>query len=603
MTTPVINTRDFSKLDFSDQRQKLVDFLSTQTEFQDFNFNGPAISILIDALTYTNLQLSTYANFSLSEVFLDSAQIRGSVVSRAKELGYTPRSVSAAYAELRLTVVLGSANTGITNFYIPAWSKFAANVNNQAFTFMTTNRYQLLEERDSNNIVINPGTYVADVVVYEGLLTQQSFLYTSDTLQQLFTFTNQMIDTRFMTVTTTEANNSTNILTWVQSPNIVKVGPTDQVYFIQEGPDGFWQMYFGDNIVGAAPSVNSRIKAQYLATQGAGANGISVFALVDTISYLSPLSSSNVNVPGTAFAVTTVTPSGYGADRESIDSIRDAAPKAYKAQNRAVTVQDYISILQNQYGYIESAAVWGGQDNIPPFYGKVFVSVKPKYGNYLSPLTKVAIENNLSQNYSVVGITPVVVDPDFTFAFITSNVFYNQTMTTLTSGDLNNLVTKTIDDFFTSNVSFFSGVFRYSKLLGAIDDTDPSIQGNDTTVQMAKIFTPTPGVLQEWNFQFYNPIVPGSVITDVFTASSNQGVTLQDDGAGHLNQYVLGVLVATGIGTVNYTTGIINLNSFVFNVPANTTITMRAKPATNDLVTVRNNLIVLQKTNVQVQSI
>lgn len=581
-------TRKFVELDFHRTRDEIVKYLKSQTEFHDFDFMGSASSVLINALAYTTNQLAVMANMSVSEAFLDSAQLRGPVVSHAKEISYIPRSRSAAYSELMLRLDLGPTKAGFTDLFIPRGTKFSATINGQSFNFVTLDRYQMKD-------LANNGIYYADIIVHEGILTKQQWRYQAGVVNQILKISNKNIDTEYITVKGRETLGSTNITEYFSSDNIVLLDRNSDAFFVQEGVDGFYEIFFGDNVIGREPPPDSIIEAEYLVTKGTEANGISTFAMIDNVSR-NPENQAPEVYPGTAFSIVVSQPAGYGSERESIASIKAAAPKIAKAQNRAVTKEDYVSLIQGDFGFIETMSVWGGQDAVPPQYGKVLISIKPRYGDYLSPLTKERIRERILERYAIIGITPEIVDPDFTYIYVNSDVYFRKEETTLSDGELNNLVRQSVERFFTSNVSFFDESFRYSKFVAAIDETDEAIKGNQTTIQMAKIFKPNPGVLSQFKFEFFNALKPGTVNTDVFMSISGQPTQLRDDGVGNIDLYVNGTLLRKQIGTVDYASGVANLARFAFDVPANTTIVFKTMPLNDDLFTVRNNLIVLRNT-------
>ena len=591
MTTPQIS--NFSNLDFDASKAELIAFLQTQTEYQDVNFEGSGIQLLVNALTYTYNQLSQYANMSISECFLDSAQLRSSVVSRAKEMNYIPQTPHSANATLQISLVLGPSNTGFTNIYIPAYTNFAATFNGSNFSFVTLQRYQMLEALDINGNTLNPGTYLATIQVYEGVLTTETFTIQSGLLPApRYRLSNTQLDSDTLVVTTLPNVNSSNATSWSPAGNIVNVGPTSTVFWLQENSDGYWEIYFGDNSIGMAPTVGSVLNVQYLFTHNVAANGINQFVLTDNITQQNT-SSAPVTYPATAFTVSVVSVAANGSAVEATESVRTNAPLFWKAQNRTVTVPDYIAILQSQYGYIQTLSVWGGESNTPPEYGRVFISIKPVYGLTLSPATKQSILTNLQTNYSILGITPMIVDPNYTFVNVTTNVTYNKALTTLSDGELSNNIQQSIQTFFTSTASSFNSAFYFSKFVAAIDATDPSILGNETTLQVFKTFVPLPNQISAYSFNFANQLQPGSISTNAYTSTANQIVQLKDDSLGNLNVYVNNVLFRSAVGTVNYTTGVININNFAFAVNPNTTLSLFATPTNEDIFVIQNNLISL----------
>lgn len=589
--------RNFTELDFEKTKQNIIDFLSQKTEFQDFNFEGSAMSILLDSLAYATTYMAVHANLSISECFLDSAQLRGSVVSRAKELGYTPRSRSASQATVELTVTHPLGTSGLTDIVLPRGTRFIASADEVTLSFVTTEQVTLLEERDSDNQIVNPGVYKAQITIYEGQFRNESFEFIEDSLNTRFRLNSKEIDTRFLRVTTKQNESSTSLTNWNRSTDFVTVGPETQVYFLQEGIDGFFEIYFGDNIIGLKPDASNIVEVEYLVTSGTNGNGVGNFALADNI-VRNPVDSVSEIFTDEDISIQVVETSRNGSERESIDEIKNAAPKVYKAQRRAVTREDYVAIIQNEFGFVDTISAWGGEDNVPPAFGQVFVSIKPKSGETLSPITKQQVLDILTERYSIIGVIPKLVDPEFTFVRVTTNVAYRKRDTTLLDGEMINRIRSAAQEFFTNNTSFFNGSFRYSRFVRAIDEVDASIDGNETFLKLAKKFRPTPGVRQNIVLDCANEILPNTVRSEGFLNGIQNNTSIRDNGNGRLDFFVNEVITQIGIGEVDYTNGIIQINNFAFDTTPNQEITIITEPKKQDLFTERNNLIVLDSTTV-----
>lgn len=562
-----------SESDFSTIKQNLKDFLKNQSQFLDYNFEGAAISVLLDILSYNTHIMAAHANLAFAESFLDSAVLRGSVVSRAKELGYTPRSKSSASADIQVSfTVTGNP----TQYVIPKNTKFNATSNGITYQFVTD--HDCLIENVNN-------TFTQVIKIHQGKFT--TFQYTVDLndASQRFVIPSLDADTKFLTVLFKD-NITVQEWTPYSLADLIS-GSFDnlneaQIFFLKESFDEFFEVYFGDDIVGKALKNNNLIQLEYLITDGALANGAKSFSLASVL--------TNVN----SLSITTIDSATGGDDKESIDSIKFLAPFFYASKGRAVTEDDYKAIIKNQYSNVDDVAVWGGQKNNPPFYGKVFVAIKPKAGQFLSIIEKETIQNDIVSKFNVVTIRPEIVDPDYILVSVNTVINYNGRLFNPTSGiDLNQIVHDAITNFFLSSANRFGQTLYFSKLVKTIDESSPLILNSITNLTLEKQKQVFLGISGNYEFDFNNAIAPGSVLTNEFIING-QTWRIKDipnatvpPTSGTLAVFRMGnqnniIFLTQNTGTIDYTTGKINIvnikiNSVVDN-PSAGLLTMQVSP-------------------------
>jgi hypothetical protein len=570
---------NFSSADFDKIERDLKTWLSQQTEFRDFNFDGPAISILISALAYTTNYMAVQANMSLTEAFLDSCQIRGSAVSRAKEIGYFPSQVSSSRAVISLIWDHPTSTSGLTDVFVPEGTRFSSGDSNASYEFVTVKSYQM-------NDSLSAGRYIAEIEIHQGEIQERTFVYPNTSRIPSFKLPDIDIDSDYFRVFVTEPGDI-QATEYEKAENIVEIGPNTLAFFLQEGIDESIDFTLGDGVIGKRPSPGATILVKYLTTVGKPANGVSLFSAVTAIEQGSNL------VDPRDLDVETIEKAAHGAPKQSIESIKFTAPKNYAAQNRCVTSGDYSAILLREFSFIETLSVWGGEVNDPPAYGRVFVSIKPYDGTRLSPNTKQAIREQVLNKFSVVGIIPEIVDPDYTFVNVISTVNFNKELSSVSESDLLLSVQDSIKMYFRESVTKFESVIRFSKLGQAIDQTDPSILGSTTKLVLEKRSIPVPFVEQRFSYHFKNPIEAGSVKSDPILTIGGTYLSLVETVPGRIDAYQNGQIQAQGIGSVNHNTGEVVLTSYRFDVPTNTEIRISAIPKTQDIYSKQNNLLVV----------
>ena len=468
-TTVSKNRLNVTELDYDQIRANLKTFMQNQTELVDYDFEGSALSTLIDVLAYNTFYNAFNANVQANELYLDTAQVRNNIVSHAKSLGYLPRSRTSPFADLDVTV--NSPSGTPSSLTVSRGTKFSSTINNKKFNFVNL---------ESKTISPVNGVYkFSSLRINQGTL--KTFTYTvddSDTRQK-YEIPDTNVDTNSMVVKVFPNAASSNSDIYSLVSNIVNVSGTSEVYFLQEGLDGKYEIYFGDNSFGKKLAAGNVVSIEYLVTDGVEANNATSFALEGNIQ-------GNTNV-----TLALVNKAAGGAAREDIESIRFNAPLSFLSQNRVVTADDYSTIIKNQYANAETVSVWGGEENDPPEYGKVFVSVKPKNAATLTASEKAFIKDSILKPKNIVSITPELIDPTFLYIKLGVFVKYDPNLTSLTAGELTQKVRQVISDYNDTNLKKFDGVFRHSQLLGEIDNADTSILNSTCNVSIQKRLTPT----------------------------------------------------------------------------------------------------------------
>ena len=588
------NKLTVSDLDFDNVKTNLKTFLQSQSEFQDYDFEGSGFAVLLDLLAYNTHYLGFNANMLANEMYLDSADIRKNIVSLAKMLGYRPTSAKAPTANIDITINNGTGAT-VT---MAKGTVFTSTIGGTAYQFVT-----------NAETTISPleGVYkFSSVPIFEGTLT--TFKYTVDSTDpdQKFLIPNINADTTTLKVTVQNSSSDTTTQVYNLATGIVGLDDTSKVYFLQESDEGKFEVYFGDGIVGKSLSDGNIVILEYVVTNKTAANGASSFALSGAIGGFSNVS------------ISTVSNAQGGSEPQTKESIRFNAPLQYSAQDRAVTTSDYETKVLELYPNAQAVSAWGGEDEETPIYGTVKISIKAASGSTLTNATKLDLVTQLKK-FNVASVVPEIVDPETTSVLLTSQVKYDANATTKTSDTLKSNIITTLTNFNTNNLQKFDSVFRYSKVSKAIDDTDTSILSNITTLKIRKEFTPTLNSSTLYNIYFrnalYNPHnehnkAAGGILESTgfkVDGDTTNEMFLDDDGAGNVRRYYIVSGVRTYAnntqGTINYDTGQITLNSLniasISNIrgSASTKVELTVKPNSNDVVPVRNQIIEIDTAN------
>ena len=582
-----------SDYDFDAIKINLKSFLQGQTQFQDYDFEGSSLNILLDILSYNTHYLAYLANMATNELYLDSADIRNNIVSLAKMIGYTPSSPKAPMASIDIKV----NNATGTNITMNKGTIFTTSVDDVSYQYVT-----------NSDITITPANGVynfSGVPVYEGSLVTFKYTVDSTDVDQKFTLPNANIDTTTLLVKVQNSSSDTTTNTYSLAGGYNNVDASSKVYFIQESQDGKFEVYFGDGINGISLSDGNIVILEYIVTNKDLSNGASSFSLSGTIGGFSDVT------------ITTNSNSQGGSESESDESIRHNAPLQYAAQDRAVTTTDYESLVQSIYPNALSVSAWGGEDDETPRYGIVKIGVKAASGSTLTETTKQDIVNKLKP-YDVASVAPQIVDPETTSVLLTSTVKYNTGTTTKSSDTLKSEITTAVTNYNTNTLQKFDSVYRHSKLTGLIDAVDNSILSNITTIKIRKEFTPTLAASNKYDIYFRNSLfnphsghnsAAGGILssTGFKVTGSDLEQFLDDDGQGNVRRYYLASGIRTYAnetqGTISYTTGQITLNSLnvasISNIrgATSTTIELTVTPNSNDVVPVRDQIIEIDISN------
>ena len=585
---------EISELDFDGIKSNLKTFLSQQNEFTDYDFEGSGMSVLLDTLAYNTHYLAYNANMLANEMYLDSADLRSSVVSLAKQVGYTPTSCTSSTATIDV-LVNGASGATLT---MSRGTKFTTTVDGQSYSFV-----------NNADVSIPPAAGVykfSNLVIYEGSYLNYKYTANTSDIDQRFIIPNDSVDTTTLTVKVQESSSDSTTRTYTLATGITGIDNTSEVYFLQEVEGGRFEVYFGDGVMGKAIADGNIVIFDYINSNRDAPNGASSFTLSGTIGGF------------TSATVTTVSNAAGGTGLESITSIKYNAPRDYSAQDRAVTAEDYKTLVKSLYANAQAVQVYGGEDAAVPDYGKVYISIKAKSGSNLTVVTKESIVQSLKK-YAVASVTPVIIDPETTYITLVVNFKYDSGKTTKDVTTLQTNVLNAIASYNNNTLEDFAGMFRYSQLLQDINEADTSVLSNITTVKMYKYVTPTLSSALKYTVSFnnalYNPhsghnSTGGGIVSS--TGFKIDGDTtnehfLDDDGAGVLRVYYLNgatrVYTDSTYGTVDYATGEVILTSAnitsISNVDGATSTQIRVFviPSSNDIVPVRNQVLSIDTSN------
>ena len=588
------NNLRVDELNFEGIKDNFKRYLQSQDQFRDYNFDGAGISVLLDLLAYNTYYNSFYLNMVASEAFLSTAQKRNSVVNLANSLNYVPRSTSSASITGTLALTVSGSPASIN---IPAFTKFVGSVDGTSFIFSNV---------DSKTIFSSSGVYSDSITLKEGSVITTRYSVVSADPDQRFLIPNSKVDTTTMVVTVLNSAVDSTTRTFTLAENLVEIDSSSLVYFLQESEDGQYEIKFGEGTFGVALDNGNIVVIRYLVSSGALANDINALTYSDSIATV------------LTATFTADDPAVGGANRETPAQIKFNAPKSYEAQNRVVTADDYKSLLLSQ-PTVNSVVVWGGEDNDPPTYGKVFIAIKPTTGDVLTATEKVNLINSVIKPKKVLTIQTEIVDPDYVYIEVTTSVNYDAKKTSLSSDSIKSLVLATIQNYSLTDLDTFGTYFRYSKLSRLIDVSERSILSSVTTAQMIKEVDVQLGVSTRYEINFSNAIdnatdgrptthpngVGNKVTSNSFTFGGFSDCFLEDNN-GIIRIYrVLGIeniLVSVNAGSINYDTGKIILTSFAptsFN-DGGTTLKITAAPQDKDILPLRGQILSIRTSDIDI---
>ena len=574
-----------TEVDFDDIRTNLKSYLSTQDQFQDYNFEGSALATLLDVLAYNTHYNAFYLNMLANEMFLDTAQQRDSVVSRAKELGYLPSSAIGSQANVSLTFT-GIANT-TSQFTIPRNATFTTTVDDVSYTYVVPTAKTVL------NI---SNTYSTSVIIKEGTpLTHRFTVSTTNPVRYILP--NANIDTSSIKVTVQESSVDTTTTEYLQATNTNQVSSNSPIYFLEESADKKYEIVFSPGILGKPVKNGNIVIVEYLVCNASDTDGASVFT-VDNL---------NLGVSYTSVAIVTNKASSGGSDSESISSIKFNAPRNFQTQNRAIIKNDYERIISSENSDIQSVTAFGGELADPAVYGKVFIALKPVGALQSTENKKVSIKTSIIDR-TPLGVDPVMIDPEYTYIIPTIKVFYNRTTSSATTSEVETSALSAIADFSTNNLEQFDRRFRFSRFVRSLDNlTVAEILNTDASIQMQKKIIPLLNVSQSIVILFNNKIKTSTLSSTQFVYETFN-CFFDDDGLGTVRVYRFDdtntkVIQESNIGTIDYDTGKISLSDFKPTSLVGSQIEINATPDSLDVTPVREQILIMQSVDADVTAI
>jgi len=581
---PANNALELTDINYDAIKQNLRNFLSNQTELGDYDYDSSTMQILLNLLSYNTYMNSYYLNMVGNEMFLDSAQIRSNVVSRAKMLNYTPRSAQGPTATVQVVITPTDTPDFIT---LPKDTKFRTTVDGTQYVFVAT---------DTTTVNAASGIYSTNINITEG--RPFTFRYTVSSLNPVrYIIPADNVDTRSIVVKVQNSSTDTTITTFNNAENLTTVTATTAAYFLKENEDGRYELEFGDSVLGKALNDGNIVIIDYRTCNGTAAQGANNFTSIDSIGGYSNITVNHVSR------------AQGGGDKETIQSIKFNAPKNYEAQGRAVTRKDYETIVKNQFADIQAVSVWGGEDNSPPIYGRVYVSVKPFSGTLLAEDRKKTIADYLISR-NILTIEPQIVDPTYLYVKPQLTVKYNPDLTTLTAGQISTAISNAVINYETNKLGLFGQNFIGSQLIKDIYEVNNSITSIQTELYMEKKFKPNTSVRTTYTINFNNEIHNYENVTKAFNISStkftyngNANSYFDDDGSGNVRIYSLTSTGSrtysnTSAGSINYLTGVIVLNDLLITAFVGDSITITADPDKDDIDGLRNQLLLIKDASI-----
>ena len=572
-----------NNLDFKQIKTTLKDYMRAQTDFTDYDFEGSAISQILDVLAYNTYYTAFNTNMVANEMFLESATLRDNVVTLAKQLGYSTKSITSPKAAV--SVDLTFTGTAPASVILKAGSGFVTNYDGSLYRFVL--------KEDNKVSVVNKVASFSEIPIYEGSYIVSNTLVDTNVKNQRFEIPNVGVDTNTLKVRVFESAGSTIFTEYKVANNILDIGSTDTVYFVNEMEDEKYEVFFGDGVLGKKLQNGNIVEMSYVVTNGPVTNGAKSFTFN---CLMEDENNTPLTLPFSISSIVTNSAASGGATIETVDKIKYNAPKFYGSQNRAVTSNDYKAIVRNIYPAVSDIIVFGGEDQVPPAYGKVFLSVKPKEATVLSSFTKNELKEDLKK-YTVASIRPEFVDPSILFVELTSNIYYDGNSTKLLPLEIATKSSNAIVEYLkTSDTEKFNGKFRYSKFISVIDSADRSIKSNDTNITMRKDFYAQINSSAFYEICYQNPFLvdcnnPVLSSTGFTTFEFPTNTSYLEDRDGKVVLYRLDaisgdkILLDDSIGTIDYVKGEIMMHDLTIlkTVFSDNRIELRVKPANKDI--------------------
>ena len=592
----------FTNLDFDQIKTSIKDYIRANSDFTDFDFEGSNFSVLIDTLAYNTYITAFNSNMIVNESFLDSATVRENVVSLARNIGYVPRSRSAAQATVSFNFTT-SGNTPTITLQSGLVCVGSANDTSYVFSIPESITTTTTQTFDANgNVISSTGSY-NDIVVYQGTYLTKTFSV-DGSLDQRFLLENSFIDTSTIKVYVKGAADTGLGKEYRKVDNILNITDISETYLIQEITDERYELLFGDGIFGKKLENEAVITVSYIITDGTEGNGPALFNFAGSV----VTSSNQIALPSTTPTITTVSAAANGGNIESIDSIKYFAPRLYSSQYRAVTARDYESVIQQIYSNTESVSVVGGEELDPPEFGTVFITIKPKNGEFVSDFDKQNILSNL-KGYTLAGINQKILDLKLLYVELDSFVYYDQSKVTTVSELKTNIINGLLTYGSSTEINKFGGRFKYSKLVNVIDNIEDAITSNITRVRIRRNLRALTNQFAQYELCYGNKFhinpegknikstgftIQGQTdtlyLTDIPNKTSNG--SLDGSGKGTLaivkgdNELSQGQLVVASAGIVDYIKGevIISTINITSTQKSNNIIEIQAFPESNDVI-------------------
>jgi hypothetical protein len=581
------NRINVAELDFDNIKENLKNFFRGQDQFKDYDFEGAGLSILLDVLAYNTHYNNLYTNLAVNEMFLDSAAKRSSVVSLAKMLGYVPRSATCARATVDVRIINPTSSPSITT--LPTYQPFTTTVDGMNYTFYNVGDYS------TNNGTL--GYVFSNVTLIEGNPLTYSYTVTAGSR---YVIPNANVDLSTVRVTVQDSANLGNFTTYTYANNIISaINSTSKVFFIKEIEGNLFEIYFGDGVLGTQLSSGNVVTIDYFVSNLSAPNGARLFNY------------TGISLLGGSTNVSTKLVATGGGEPEDIESIRYNAPRSYAAQNRAVTPDDYRSLILQGFPQARSVSVWGGEVNSPPIYGKVYLCVLPTDADKLTTLQKTYVLNEILSNKNMVSIIPEIIDPEYISIALNVTSNYDPTATKKSPNQLQQIVTGTVLSYNEADLKRFDGVFRHSKLSRLIDTADVSLVNNTITVLLKRKIIVKYNISAQYIINMINPLyssgqADGSIYSNGFYVKGSTDINyLDDDGLGSIRLYTLDSnyqknIVNPSIGTVDYDIGYIQISNLNITSLDGSYFEISMKPKSNDVVSALHQIAQVDLDNLTV---